>query len=148
MGVINIAKTIKKIHIKDIVLIKIGSFYYAYGRDSYILSFLFSYRLNKIEDVYSCAFPTKSLKKNLAILEAKKINYIIIDRRNNYEVDEKFDNKNLNRYDEMFERAKKFITLKQRIDNINRYLIDNINKENIKKIINKMEEIINEGRKI
>ena len=79
MGVINIAKTIKKIHIKDIVLIKIWSFYYAYDRDLYILSFLFSYRLNKIEDVYSYAFSTKSLKK---------INYIIIDRRNNYEVDE------------------------------------------------------------
>ena len=40
-----------------------------------------------------------------------KINYINVDRRNNYEVDEKSDNKNLNKYDEIFEKAKQYIKI-------------------------------------
>ncbi len=54
-----------------------------------------------------CAFPKNSLNKVIATLENRKINYIIVDRRNNYEVVEKLDNKNLNKYEEIFEMAKK-----------------------------------------
>ena len=38
-------ETIKEIHTKDICLFKIGTFYHAYGRDAYILSYMFGYKI-------------------------------------------------------------------------------------------------------
>lgn len=148
VGIVNMVKTIKEVHPEDIVLIRIGSFFYAYGKDSYILSYLFSYQLKKIEDTYNCAFPTRSLNKIIATLENKKINYIGVDRRNNYAVDFQNDNKNLNKYNEFFEKAKKKISIQNRINEINNYLNENANQNNIKEIIYEIEKIINERRKI
>lgn len=41
MGIINMIKTIKQIHKNDIILLKIGKFYHTYGKDSYIIAYLF-----------------------------------------------------------------------------------------------------------
>lgn len=41
------------------------------------------------------AFLKKYFGKVVSTLEEKKINYLIIDPRNNYDVDEKSDNRNL-----------------------------------------------------
>lgn len=82
----------------------------------------------------------------MAKLENKKINYLIVDRRNNYDVDEFYDNKNLNTYNQTYEKAKQYINSKHRVDKIYQYLIHNLNN---KKLINQMEKvIINEGRKV
>ena len=48
-----------------------------------------------------------------------------MDRRNNYDLDDIYDNKN-----------------------INTFLLDNMEKQDFKDIINKMEEIIDERRKV
>ena len=77
MGVINVVKAIKEVHSEEIALIEIGNFYYVYGKDSYIISYLFGYHLKQIENIYSCAFPKKSLNKIIATLQNKKINYIV-----------------------------------------------------------------------
>lgn len=148
MGVINIVEKIKKIHQKDIVLIEIGTFYYIYGKDSYIISYLFGYNLKKIENTYSSAFPKNSLNRIIANLENKKINYIIVDRRNNYEVISGYDNKNLNRYEEFYQKAKEYICVKKRINNINEYLNRNIKQQKIKELLYKIEKVINEAREI
>ena len=95
MSIINIVKNIKQVHPEHIILIKIGKFYYSYSKDAYIISYIFGYKLKNIEEnIKVCAFPVFILNKIIAKLEENKINYIIIDRRNNYEVDEKFDNGN------------------------------------------------------
>lgn len=100
MGIVNIVKNVKEIHEKYVVLVKIGNFYYCYGRDSYIISYLFNYRINILKDyTYSCSFPQNALSKVISILEKNRINYLILDRRNNYEIIEKSNNKNLNKYD-------------------------------------------------
>ena len=148
MGIINIVKTIKQIHPNDIILVKVGKFYYAYGKDSYIMSYIFGYKLKKIDNISSCGFPNNSLNRIIAKLEENRVNYIIVDRRNNYEIDEAFDNKNLNNYIKIFEKAKKYVNYKNRIDNINNFMLENIEKENFKNIIQKLEEVINERRKI
>lgn len=150
MGIINIVKNIKQIHPNDIALVNVGKFYYSYGKDAYILSYLFKYKLMLIEQykVYSVAFPKVSLPKVMAELENKKINYLIIDRRNNYNVDEKSDNKNLNNYTKYLEKAKKYVNLKIRINNISNYLLQHMDKSDITQILEGMEEIINERRKI
>ena len=150
MGVVNVVRNVKRIHEKDIALIRIGKFYYSYGKDAYIMSYIFKYKIMKIEqeNIYSCAFPQNSFPKVKACLENKKINYIILDRRNNYDVEEKIDNKNLNEYDNYFNKAKKYINKKIRIENIYNYLLLCIDEKEINKSIEKMEEIINERRKV
>ena len=93
-----------------------------------------------------CGFPTKSINKVIAKLENKKINYVIVDRRNNYDVDEMFDNKNLNTYVKTYEKAKNYINTKNRVNNIYEYLLHNLND---KELINKVEKVLkNEGRKV
>lgn len=150
MGVIKMVSTIKKIHPDSILLVEIGKFYYVYGKDAFILSYMFKYKLVETNEknIYSCAFPKSSYSKVLATLENKKINYIITDRRNNYDVNEKSDNKNLNTYNKWYEDSRKFINIKCRADNIYNYLLKNYDDPSIKEKLNDMEEIINETRKI
>ena len=142
-------ETIKEIHTKDICLFKIGTFYHAYGRDAYILSYIFGYKIKDLEKNYKeCGFPVSEVSKVCAKLENNKINYLIIDRRNNYDVDEKEDYKNLNRYVEFYEKANKYVNCKKRIDIINEYLVDNIETKNITKMLSGMEEIMYERGEI
>ncbi|MDO5556124.1 MAG: hypothetical protein Q4G09_05775 [Clostridia bacterium] len=149
MAMITMVRAIKQIHSEDLVLIKIGNFYHAYGKDSYILSYLFSYKLKEFAEHYStCGFPIDSISKVKAILEEKKINYLLLDKRNNYEEEEKSDNGNLNAYDKEFAKASKYIKLKKRIDNIYEILLSEITKKGIKETIIRIEDVINEGRKV
>ena len=110
----SIVKNIKQIHPEYVVLIKIGKFYYSYGKDAYIFSYIFNYKLKTIEEnIKVCAFSVSITNKILAKLEENKINYLLIDRRNSYDVDSKFNNKNLNRYNVIFEKATKYINVKK-----------------------------------
>lgn len=145
MGIINVVQMLKKMHPQYVILIEIGTFYYIYGKDSYIMSYLFGYTLRKVEKIYTCAFPKNSLNKVIVGLEKKKINYIIVDKQNNYNIDFKDKNNNLNRYEEIYEKAKEYINLKSRVDNINKFLNNNINKKDIHKILLEIEDVINEN---
>lgn len=146
MSVITIIKGIKDIHPDSIVFVKNGQFYEVYGRDSYIVSYLFKYKINEVEKIKKSGFPLKAINGVMVKLENKKINYLIVDKRNNYEVDEKCDNKNLNTYYKVYEQAKNYINSKKRIDNIYNYLLHNVNN---KRLINEIEKAIeNEGRKV
>ena len=146
MGIINIVQNVKEIHYKYIVLVKVGNFYYCYGRDSYIISYIFNYKINILNhNMYTCSFPQNALNKVINVLEEKKINYIILDRRNNYEIIEKSDNKNLNQYDEFYEIGKKKNVSKMRIEKIYAYLLEN---REDKQLIEGIEKLINERRKV
>ena len=143
MSILTMIKGIKQIHNKDIVLVKIGKFYYCYGKDAYIISYFFGYKLNLVENtIYSCGFPSQSLSKVIAKLENKKINYIIVDRRNNYEVEERENYKNLNSYDIYFRKAKEKIGTKLRIQKINNYLLGNSENNRIKEVLMLIERIL------
>ena len=143
MAMSTMLRGIKQVHNEDIVMVKIGSFYHAYGKDSYILSYIFGYKLRPFEKLYTtCGFPLDSVSKVMAKLEEKKINYVILDRRNNYEVDEQYDNKNLNQYKDIYEKAKRYVNMKKRIDAIYEQLIEEIeNPETREKIIS-IEKIV------
>ena len=145
MGIVNIVKNVKLIHKDYVVLVRVGKFYNCYGRDSYIISYLLNYRINIINDnIYNCSFQQSAYNKVLSILERNKINYIILDKRNNYEVEEKSNNKNLNKYNDTYQKAKKKISSKMRIEKICKYLL-NCNDETT---IFEVEKLINERRKI
>ena len=149
MSIVDNVKIIKKIHVKDIAMVQVGKFIYAYGKDAYIMSYVFGYKVRLIENnIYVCGFPRNKIKNVMATLENKKINYIILDRRNSYRVDEKSDNKNLNRYDNYLDKAIKYVKRKQKIDYIYNYLITNIEKDEIDKIIKVLKKEIDERGKI
>lgn len=143
MSVGTIIKSVKQIHKEDVVLVQMGKFYYAYGKDAYILSDLFGYKLNEFEtNIYSVGFPSNSYSKVISRLEQLKINYLILDKRNNYDVLEFQNYKNLNNYNEYFEKAKKENLIKIRIQKINEYLLKNINSAHIKEKIYEIEKIL------
>lgn len=54
MSVIEEVKVMKKIKPTTLLLIKIGQFVYSYGKDSYIISYIFKYNVRKSINV--CIF--------------------------------------------------------------------------------------------
>ena len=67
-----------------------------------------------------------------------------MDKRNNYDVENKYNYKNLNKYDEVYKIAKAKIAKKMRIEKIKKYLLSCDNEE----IIFEVEKLLNERRKI
>ena len=145
MGLINIVKNVKSIHKEDLTLVRVGNFYNCYGRDAYILAYLFDYKIRILKDnIYTSAFPKSAYNKVISTLEYRKINYLILDKRNNYEVEEKSNNKNLNKYGEVYIKAKSKIAKKLRVEKIYMYLLS----EACEKTIFEVEKVISERRKI
>ena len=102
MKITNTIKVMKQINPETIILLKVGEFYYQYGKDSYIISYLFSYKLKKIENnIPFSGFPKSALYKVLTKLEEKELSYIIVDKSLNYEVVEKEISKSNNLNDLM-----------------------------------------------
>lgn len=138
-----VLKTMKEVHPETVILIQIGAFYHVYGKDSYILSYLLGYQIKSLENNYNtCGFPKTSLNKTLKYLEDKKISYIVTCKALNYEVDQEMAYKDKNRYTEIYEKAYKYITLKNRISKIQTYLLENIDSPDIREKIRKIEDEI------
>ena len=135
-------KEIKSIHPEFIAVIKLGGFYKVYGKDAYIIAKNFKYKVKEEEGFVSCGFPTNAINKVRARLEKKKINYLIIESRNNYEINEKEDFKNLNKYEKEYQEAKIYVKNQLRIEKIYDYLSENANKEETKNILKEIEEVI------
>lgn len=148
MGILNMAKTIKKIHPNYLVLYKQGVFYHAYGKDSYIISAIFDYMLKTQQNVATCGFSEKALKRVTKILEEQKVNYMLIDPRNNYDVDAQVDFKEENTYDEEFKKAYLVIKQRRRIEHVKENFEEFIGEKNFRTVLKKIEKVINENRKI
>lgn len=144
--IIAVVKNVKKVCKDYVVILDIGSFYYCYGKDSIIISYIGKYKINIIqENIYTCSFPKAAYNKVISRLEDKKINYIVLDRRNNYTEEEKSNNKNLNNYQKYYELGKQEMGVRLRIQKIMKYLEKNLDD---KELIIDIERIIDERRKI
>ena len=141
-----ILNSIKTVHKEAVIIIRTGNFCNVYGQDAYIISYLFGYKLRRIQNnILSTGFPKEVINKVMSKLEYKKIDYLVVNKKNNYEVEEKSINNNLNTYKKTNIDAKSYISAKLRVENINKYLLKNLNN---KELIEKIEKVINEGRKI
>ena len=141
MAIITIIKEVKKFHQQELAIIKIGNFYHCYGKDAYIISYLLGYKLSKTkENYYVCGFPIKSIVKVENMLERKKVNYIILDRKNNYDIEVFKD------YKSTYEKAKKYIKTKNNIEEIYKELIKNINEKDINQKINNIKNILKDNK--
>lgn len=141
----NTIKVIKQVHPDRVVMVKIGVFYHVYGKDSYILSYLFNYQIKQIDNNYNtCGFPKSTINKVMKTLEDNNISYMIVCKSDNYEIETEEDFKGKNEYEKYYILSHKYVTLKNRINTIHNYLLENINSENIKSKLIKVEEIIYE----
>lgn len=147
MKIENTIKIFKEIHPESIIMIKMGTFYHVYGKDSYILSYIFGYQVKKVQTNYStCGFPESGLNRVLSKLEELEISYIILNKGENYEVVEEEDFKSKNKYSDMYNKAHGYVAKKNRIDSIYQFLLESIAEENIKEKLLRIEEIIYETR--
>ena len=143
MSTTNMIRTMKEVHPTKILLVKIGKFYHAYGKDSYILAFLFNYQIKKVEtNVNTVGFPEMALNKVLKTLEDKNIDYIVLEKASNYEVISEEEFKDKNQYSELYNKSHRYIVRTNKIDAIYEHLISNISDETIKEKINSIEEIL------
>lgn len=85
MSMENSVRWIKKIHPTSVVLVKAGKFYQCLGKDAYIVAGMFDYKLRRDKYV-SCGFPLFALNKVKVELEKEKVDYTVVDKRNEYEV--------------------------------------------------------------
>lgn len=139
MGIVDTVRTIKQAHQSDVVLIKVGKFYHAYGKDAYIISFLFNYQLKKVDaNTNTTGFPEVAIDKVSKTLNEKNINYLIINK----EESEIKDFKQENKYAEIYSKAHKYQNRKNKADEIYEFLMSNIDEDGIKEKINKIEEIL------
>ena len=91
-------KTIKEVHQLSVCMYRIGSFYHRQGKDGYIMSYMYGYKIKEISQEHKeCGFPLNSINRIIAKLEEAKIDYMIKDRRNNNDVEESVEIKKDNK---------------------------------------------------
>lgn len=139
-------KTMKEINPETVILIQVGAFYHAYGKDAYILSYLCGYQIKSVENSYNtCGFPKAGVNKTLKILEDNCLNYLVTIKSLNYEVEQEMKYKDKNNYTEIYEKSYRYVTIKNRINTIHNYLVENINSPNIKNKLHAVEEVLFEN---
>ena len=143
MSMENSVRWIKKIHPTSVVLVKAGKFYQCLGKDAYIVAGMFDYKLRRDKYV-SCGFPLSALNKVKVELEKEKVDYIVVDKRNEYEVICREEFKKENKYEEIFAIGKTKELIKRKAEKINKYIIENITNEEVVKKIKKLEEVLYE----
>ena len=149
MGLVAEAKRIKEVHPNYLILYKSGAFYKSFGKDAYLLSMLLNYNVRIIDNnVATCGFPLNSIFKVRTKIEEQKINYMVIDQRNNYDVEVREEFGNLNEYDMQFEKAYSKNKCKKKINHIVEQLTLMIEKTNFKETIRKIEDVLDEARKV
>lgn len=119
-------------YIDCLILIKVGNFYQLFDEDGIIFNYLFDYKIKNGR----VGFPVKSLELVMCKLNEVKINYLIDIK---YQI---FDD---NHYQQVLDRSKEILALKEKIADITNYLCSNIERKYIKRVIDKIQEVIDEG---
>ncbi len=110
---------------------------------------MFQHKLRTIGGNYAtCGFPASCDNRIFASLESNQINYLILDRRNNYEVDEKVNFKKKNQYKKFFDVAYPNVRLKRRIDHLYQFMLDHMQEKEFENKLLSMEEILYERIKV
>ena len=141
LGTIRLIK--RELYKETVVFVRVGAFYNVYFDDAIIISFLLGYKLKVLEgDVKNCGFPEGSLKNIKFLLKEKEIDYIVIDDTKDYEGCEREKFGDENSYAKCYFEALKFIKNRERIEAINKVLLDNINNPAIEKMLDAVDNAI------
>lgn len=125
-----------------IVMVQQGSFYHVYSKDAYIMSYLFDYQLKRTTTGNTCGFPVSIQDTILRRLEKECTNYVIMNNVFEVKIKKDYECSNKNNYNELFKEAYKYAGKKNKIDEINRFLLENINDITIFDTLNNIEKII------
>ena len=148
MSMINVYNEIKKVHSNYVILIKSGTFYETLNNDAYIISNLLDYKIKDKTNYIQCGFPIIALTKIINKLEQKKISYIVLDSRDNYDELERYNFESLNKYEHYLEKGKREYKRKNKINEYTNYLIQNIERKFMDKLLNDIGEEIDKSREI
>ena len=121
-----------------IIIIKVGNFYECLSKDALIINNLFNYKLNKISNNFKVGFPINNISKITNILEEKHLYYIIVD---NDKIINKYNN-GKNNYSKYKFDIESILYNYLRIENIIKYLNDNITSDDIENKLDNIENII------
>lgn len=122
----------KKQYQDCLILIKVGHFYQTFDDDGIILNYLFDYKIIGKR----VGFPVSAFSKVMQKLEQERVSYC------SEEKSQLFDD---NHYQLVLEQGREILELKEKVEKISMYLNDNIERKYIRRIIDKIEEVINDG---
>ena len=123
-----------------IIMIKYGNFYEILDNDSLIMNSLFNYKLVKLSNTFKVGFPVSKIDSVLKKLDDNSINYIVVDKDKIINIKE-FEYNNYKKYnfDNNIINYNSII-----INEITKYLNDNLLNNNITLKLERIKEIINE----
>ena len=122
-------------YFKSFVRIKLVFFYGFMSYDLVIINKLFNYKIKQLSKYIRVGFPINSLNRVRTILTKYEINYITVD--NNDITYSKFTRNNYSKYS-----SNDYFIVKNKINNINDILNNNILNPSINSIISSIEGII------
>ena len=135
----------------SILLVLSGNFYNVYGKDAYLLCYLFRFKfINKLykteeeKEVYvpKTGFPRNSLDKVLLDLEDKKINYVIKIKDKSDIVK---DFKKLNTYQRRYIASEKYCMDKLKLNEIMEQCDALCGKKDFSNVLNYIQKYIGHG---
>ena len=142
MDMLEKIKEVKKLEPKSIIFVKIGSFYNVYGDDSFILSYLFGYKTKLLENgCRTCGFQITSASKVFSKLKENIINYLIIDKRLDFEIIEKNDFKRKNQYKNFLKIALPYMNLKEKLETLCQNILENMDNQDFESELENLENI-------
>ena len=135
----------------SILLVLSGNFYNVYGKDAYLLSYLFRFKLtkkgyktDKEEEVYvpKTGFPRNALDNVLLELENKKVNYVIKVKEKKDIVQ---DFKKRNTYSKRYIASEKYCIDKMKLDAIMEQCDALCGKKDFSHMLHSIQEWIGQG---
>ena len=126
---------LKEKYPKSVIIIKAGNFYDCINDDAIIINKLFNYKIKELSKYIRVGFPKSCLNRVRIILTKYEINYITVD--NNDITYSKFSRNNYSKY-----CSNDYFIIKNKINNINDILSNNILNPSINNIISNIEGII------
>ena len=120
-----------------VVLLKSGNFYISFNKDAIIMNNIFNYQIKQVKDYIKIGFPIISINKIVNELTFRKVNYVIIDT--DIINKKKFSNNSYKKY--LLEKENYEILL-VRIKKINTILKNSLNNQNIKQVLDDIENVL------
>ena len=127
----------------EVSLVKCGRFYRCYENDAFIVSYLAGYKINSSAYSDMVGFPKESLKNVVSLLARFKVNYKVLEV-NGIKIDvlEEREFEEENQFEEIYNKAKRYIILKRRVERLFDEIMRNIERDEIEKVIIKLEETV------
>lgn len=114
-----------------VILKKLGGFYNAYNDDTYILYYLFHYKIKNNK----AGFPASAYQKVINVLEENNINYMVEGR------EEQQDFKKKNKYEFFLNKGKKKIEREYKASHINEQ-IDKLKESELDELLSMIENYV------